>query len=268
MAIRLSSLQIQELVKARQAAHLTQLELSNLAKVSLRTIKDLESERRKVFYESTIIGLCRTLNVSYSELVGSESSDNASQVNGEPPKRRPFFALGFVLAVGLLVAAGIYLQWVSNESRPAKRTDYIRPCDELIPDINDPVWLGNDSVYVYYYLSKSSQMPKVGEVDSVEIRWAHHFQTGSRPVYCVSAYTSWDPSKEIRIFKRTLSGQGVDTIRFDYTAPKKNGEYRLRVFFVPAYNPVPNFYGKPPLSQVISPSFGYFVQIPIEVLPK
>jgi DNA-binding XRE family transcriptional regulator len=71
--------------RARKELNLTQLELSQKSTVSLRTIRDLESGRRKSFSESTVLLLCRAMNLDVDQIIG----ERIRQVR----KKESFFVL-------------------------------------------------------------------------------------------------------------------------------------------------------------------------------
>jgi transcriptional regulator with XRE-family HTH domain len=266
VAIEIGAEIAQQFIKARQDLKITQLELAEKSRISLRLIKDLESGRRRTFNEDTLIRLCRALNLNYRDLMRPAAADETNPIIRPKAKR----VLGlFILAIAAvaMVSIGINLSR-KNPTEHLIRRDWIRPVDELVVHIADPVWLGNDSIYVYYYRLRSNQCPKAGQRDTVEIQWTYHFAPGARPVYCINAYGSWAPDEEIRLFKRTFWGDSTETFKFSYTAPGKPGMHTMRVFFATAYDFIPSFYGKPPKSQVVAPGCANFIQIPLEVLPK
>ena len=74
MGIRLSEEAAGRLVRARQNRQMTQTELAQAARISLRTIQLMETRKRTSFTESTLVHLCRTLGITLDELIGTPAS--------------------------------------------------------------------------------------------------------------------------------------------------------------------------------------------------
>ena len=268
MAVSLTSEQIEALVKARQDAHLTQLELSNRSKVALRTIKDLEAGRRSSFNESTLISLCRELNVSYPELIG----EKVTPTRGKRRSVGIFIVLGVLLSV-LLISAFIIWSKSTSQTSVSPRKDWLTADlsrwgdnKQLRPRLFNPGWKGKNGVNVNSY--HLNQTPYPGETIDVEVKWSYYFVEGSHPLYYINAYTEWEPEKEMPLLKTTLSGEGDKIFKFQVKSPMKFGAYRIRVFFASAFGPMSSFYGHPGDNQIGSPNLAYFLEIPIEVISK
>jgi transcriptional regulator with XRE-family HTH domain len=260
MAVELNSQQNAEFLKARQGLRLTQLELSEKAKISLRTIKDIESGRRTSYNEDTIIRLCRVLNLDFRALEGGNASPDAAEPRSA--KKLPFRTVGGLLVI---VLAGLTFFWLKIINKPAQRIDWVFEAPLIVHHFN-PQWPNENAINVNYY--HLNQNPTAGDTLPVELKWSYHFVPNSRPVYYVNAFSNWNPDRPIPIFDGVLSGDGSRIDSFEIVTPQKAGVYKARVFFAPAYGAVSSYYGHPPQNQLSTPSSAPHIEIPIEVLPK
>jgi transcriptional regulator with XRE-family HTH domain len=242
--------------KARKELKWTQLELSNKSTVSLRTIRDLESGRRKSFSESTVVLLCRALNLDVGQILGEEQSDASM-------RKRVFSWWWIAGIIALFVAAGLIIWYAFGGFKKPDRIDWVfsKPITvNLIP----PPWGDSDGRVVNYY--KLNQTAKINQVIPVEIKWSYHCVEPSHPMYYISAFTEWDPDREIRLYEGILSGDSSEVFNLKIQAPKKPGVYRLRVFFASSFGPMSSFYGHPPDNQLYTPASAPYLEIPIEVV--
>jgi transcriptional regulator with XRE-family HTH domain len=282
MAVTLTSSQIESLVKARQNAHLTQLELSNRSRVALRTVKDLEAGRRDSFNESTLIALCRELKVEYSELM---AANHERLERPEPPITQNekqskawasirIYLILTILPLGLISSAYLLQKDGAEETSSIPRTDWIEFWQDstnvdlkLHPHLYNPPWSGKDAIYVNYYQTNHSPYPD--ELLDVEIKWSYHFVEGSTPRYYISAFTEWNPDQEILLLtKQTLQGEGGNVFKFTVRSPQQLGKWRIRVFFASSFGPFSSFFGHPGDNQLGSPTLDRYMEIPLEVVPK
>jgi transcriptional regulator with XRE-family HTH domain len=262
MAVSLTTTQIEVLVKARQDSHLTQLELSNQSRVALRTIKDLEARRRTSFNESTLISLCRELKVNYQELMGN----GAPAAGKKRIKGKGLWVAGLVLPLVLIL---LYLRLPNTGGKEPvyQRNDYIPPEKKMTTHPYNPVW-GEDENGTHVNYCHLNQSPYPGEKIEVEVKWSYHFVEGSTPRFYISAYTEWEPDREIPLLTQTLSGEGSKIFNFQAKSPQVYGDYRIRVFFASAFGPFSSFYGHAGTSQLESPTCDNYLEIPLEVIPK
>ena len=257
MSVKIKSWQRELLLNARKEKKLTQLELSSESRISLRTIQDLENHRRSSYSDSTLIMLCRVLEVDYHEFLG-EGKDN-HHVRGAI-KYNWFYLTG--LAVGILVIIFFVSKFIQSE----RRVDWLTDA-EMQAHPFPPEWGDSEGVAVNYY--ELNQLLNTGQADTVEIRWTYHFSEGpppSTPKYYVSAYTEWNPDEEIRLFSGVLQGDGFKISRFSITAPKTPGIYEIRVFFASSFAAISSYYGHPPQNQLTSPASAPYIEFPIEVI--
>lgn len=256
MSVKIKSEQLELFLTARNKSHLTQLELSEKSKVSLRTIKDLESGRRNSFSESTIILLCRTLELDVREVMGDQGVQRVT--TGRLRIRWLQIILLLAIAISIAVIAVKILIKKGDE-----RIDWITN-ERILVSMFPPDWGDGEGSVVNYYHIK--QVAECNEILPVEIKWSYHFREGSTPVFYISCFTEWDPDTEIRLFDGTLSGNGHKIFQFDIQCPDEPRYYRIRVFFASAYAPISSFYGHPPHNQLVSPSSARYLEIPIEII--
>lgn len=256
MSVKVNSEQLGFLLAARKKSHLTQLELSEKSKVSLRTIKDLESGRRSSFSESTIILLCRALDLDVREILGDQEMRRVAAGN---LKMR---WLQVLLLITIAISIAVILVKL-NILKDNKRIDWITN-ERILVSMFPPDWGDGEGSVVNYYHIK--QVAECNEVLPTEIKWFYHFREGSTPVFYISCFTEWNPDTEIRLFNGTLSGEGHKIFQFEIQCPDEPRYYRIRVFFASAFAPISSFYGHPPHNQLVSPSSARYLEIPIEVI--
>ncbi|MCX6640220.1 MAG: hypothetical protein NTW14_07020 [bacterium] len=264
MSIQLNPEQIAKIVQARQDAQLTQLELSELAKISLRTIKDLDAGRRTIFYESTIISLCRSLKISYAGLTGRKESYHARF----KPQWKLLFISGLTIVI-IFLAFSLSQLSTGVAEKPVVRRDWILPEHKL------PVYEFNpltadpeiDWRQLNYYIANPPCIERKGKV-SIELKWSYHCGPKSNPRYYISAFTEWDPDREIQLLRQDLKGDSSLVFNFNVIGPKVTGIHHIRVFFASSWGPIPSYYGHEPPSQLKSPASDFYTDIPIEVVDK
>ena len=254
MALKIRPWQRELLLNARKDKKLTQLELSTESTISLRTIQDLENNRRKSFSESTLITLCRVLDVDYPEFLGEVKNDRPRH------KVRNYNWLYFA---GLFLGSVVIVFFVLKFLQSYRRVDWIWD-HQLEVSFYPPEWGGSQGVAPNYY--DFNQVLHPGQVDTVELKWSYHFVEGSTPKYFVSAYTEWEPDHEIRLFQGVLQHDGYKISNFNITAPRSPGVYKVRVFFASSFAPLSSYYGHPPHNQLTSPCSAPYIEIPLEVI--
>ena len=255
------------LVNARKALHLTQAELSRKSNISERTIKDIESGRRNSFNETTLILLCRSLDLDYNELFGDgdrivSENDSGGSIN----KRFVWGSIIILTAVlmGFIAALKIFSDKINNDiSSSLNRSDWITDSPMNVR-IGMPEWGDGQGVHVHHY--HLQQVVQRSEKVEVEIKWSYHFVEGSTPQYFVNAYGIWAPDDEIKIFDGVLSGDSVRFDKFTLVSPDTPGLHRIRVFFASAFAPITGYYGHPPGNQPTSPSSARYIEIAVEVI--
>ncbi|TKJ40737.1 hypothetical protein CEE37_07170 [candidate division LCP-89 bacterium B3_LCP] len=268
MPVKLNSEKIERFIEARRNKHLTQLELSNESNIALRTIKDLESGRRKSFHESTLISLCRVLDLNYNELFNNQKPTRLN-------RRLVLITLSIIVVVILGILFWKYLKEHNKEANvPVSyvRTDWVRPEEKIKtchtnPDCGDKNWINVNWYHLDYIV-------KPGTINPVEILWSYHCMPGaaghdpSTPEYHINAFTKWNPDQEIKIFEGVIFGTGSDTLSFEFIASEETGLDTLRVFFASAFAPVSSYYGHPPDNQPSSPDSAPCLEITIEVIEE
>ena len=85
MGILLDKVAVERLVAARLAKMMTQIELARASRISLRTIQQLETRGRASFSESTLIGICRTLDLPLDQILPHSTNADSSSVPSEAP---------------------------------------------------------------------------------------------------------------------------------------------------------------------------------------
>ena len=269
MAVKLNVRQREEFLEKRKELKLTQLELSNTSRISLRTIQDLETGRRKSFSESTLIILCRTLDCSYDELIGGRTVRKEDTVSEQPavqPKQRILiYSLGALVVISIVVISVLFAS-LKQHNRSSGEIDWV--IEEQIPiEIEANSLRESEGIVVNYY--KCNQVVKAGDSIEVELKWSYHYVPESIPEFYISAYGSWDPENEVRVFEGVLQGTNeIESLTREFTmkSPDTPGLYRIRVFFASAFAPVPRYHGTPPHSLVDKPSQSPYLEIIIEVL--
>ncbi len=257
MAVVLNLEKIEIFLRARRELNYTQLELSGQSNIALRTIKDFESGRRRSFNESTIITLCRALNLDYNELFGDAKQRRLQ-------RRLVTLAVGSGLVLAA-IAVG-YSVFLTGKDQ-ASRKDWILPEAELKLSHFSPDWGDENGINVNYY--HLDQVANAGDTVDAALKWSYHFVDGpppSTPKYYINAFTQWNPDEEIKIFEGILSGEGSDTLNFTFVCPEDPGLYDVRVFFSSSFGPISSFYGHPPPNQLINPNTAPFVEIAVEVI--
>jgi hypothetical protein len=151
------------------------LELSEKAKVSLRTVQDVEWGRRQNFSESTLICLCRALDLDYRELM---------KKNGL--KKGKIYSPGFLIVslFALIILLIIILSFtfakrqVIIKQEELKRVDWVKllNSEEIRIEAITPPWKTPNGLVIN--LINLKQLTKVNEVLKGEIKWSYHYQEG------------------------------------------------------------------------------------------
>ncbi len=248
MQIKLNSAIIERFVRRREELYLTQNELADKAKIGRRTLIDIESGRRTSFNESTMIPLCKALNLEFNELFGQD---------GIYGKRMVIWAASIIL-LGLVVF--VYFSEFA-------RKDWIDPEQKLKVSHFNPNWSEKENgINVNYYHLDRVVFP--GDTIQVEFKWSYHFCEGSTPMYYINAFTEWEPDSSIDIFEGVLHGKNSDTLCFEFLSPELPDMYKIRVFFASALGAVPSYFGAPQPNQLSQPICAPYIEIPIEVIEK
>ena len=295
MNVTLSPDQINQFIKARQDLHLSKTALSYQAKISLRTINDLESGHRTSFSEATLLSLCRVLEIDYAKLLEGESTEESTfsieeksrgpeEINSVLSEllyrtihrvsgRTSGFSVGIILGIFLLTTIVVSIAVITNKQMAEPNSDggYQRP------DYVNPYWKnlwtieGRDAKaserkqkIINYLDMKNVVTP--GEPIQATLKWSYFTGPGTPEIF-ISAYTEWDPDIEIPLFHGDLHGQGSDILKFSFIAPTEPGQHRLRIFNSSSHGPVISFYGSPPPPDEFRPSSSPYVEIILEVIP-
>lgn len=79
MPVTLNYKQIEYIIKIRKELQLTQTEVCQKANISPRTLQDMEKQRRSSFNETTIMHICRALNINYDKLLEIKPFEHAEK---------------------------------------------------------------------------------------------------------------------------------------------------------------------------------------------
>jgi transcriptional regulator with XRE-family HTH domain len=287
MKINVTDLQRERLKAARVERHITQLGLSQMSCINMRTIQDLESGRRTSFTESTILPICKALDLDFKELlhldcptptVAAEiiplSNSQALVAIPDTKQKKKFTRKPILLVMGLLaLGLGIFMLFetlVVHRVSGYARQDWIRPSDIGAFGIGgpeaDPAAEGRQ--FLINYIDMKG-LVRPNETVPVIFKWCWDYTKGhGRPVVYVNAFTEWDPDHENRLYDGVISGEGNDIRQFDFKCPSDPGKYRIRFFYAAAYAPIKSFFGSPEADQMQSPSSAPCAEMDIEVLPN
>ena len=223
----------QQIATARRERQLTQQELSEKSKVSLRTIQDLERGRRESFSESTLIGICRALDLDYREVIGEEAY--------LARERRRVRTRLWLIAVFVVVGAiGVILVY-SILREPETGQLFTMPGEKLQIHEGIPEWEDSSGIVINYLDIKPRAV--CGEELSGEIKWSYHFGEAEYFAYYASAYAEWDPENGIWLYDGIMFEDGSMIRNFALACPEDPGKYRIRIFFASPNAPISNFHG-------------------------
>jgi DNA-binding Xre family transcriptional regulator len=238
--------------------------LSNKSGISLKTIQDLESRKRITFSESTVIAICKALEIDYFEFV------NYKNVTKEVPETPSTggktlsllnVVISALLVIILLIIISIILALFQH------RKDYINPLDKSKLPIEGPAGVGTARCQEVINFIDYNPMVLPNDRIRIQIVFSYYYEEGTPMVY-ISAYTEWEPDKEIRLFDGILKKRGQITGEFITEAPRKPGIYRIRFFWALAYGPIISFYGHPSEDQLSTPMNVPYNEIKIEVMSR
>ncbi|MCF7809432.1 helix-turn-helix domain-containing protein [bacterium] len=275
MSVNLNAAQVELLINARKSRKMTQLELHIASKMSLRVIQDLESGRRNSFSESTLIALCRTLDINFDDLLGlSDNNEPIEQVNSVPVYKLKKFILllSVLIVVSLFFSVFSYIKNGSNDRSVSQsaRIDWItNPMSQIHPitpewkEWNDK-WAGSRSGMIFNYLHYPHTV-HIGDTVIGEFACSFHYVGGTPEVF-ISLYCEWDPDREIRLFHGVVGGDSTLVLPVKFCCPDVPGVFRIRTFYATAFGPVPSFYGAPPPGQVTAPNTAEYIEMRLEVL--
>ncbi|NQU05860.1 MAG: helix-turn-helix transcriptional regulator [Calditrichaeota bacterium] len=275
MSVNLNATQVDLLINTRKSKKMTQPELNIASNVSLRTIQDLESGRRNTFSESTLIALCRTLDINFDDLLRlGDSPDAVKQENSNPVNKfnRFILLLSVLIVVSLFFSVYSFVKNGFNDRNSPQlgRSDWItNPRAEIHPVTPewkewDDKWAGSRSGMIFNYL----HFPRtVHTGDTIEGEFACSFHyVGGTPEIFISLYCEWDPDWEIRLFHGVVGGDSTLVLPVKFCCPDIPGVFRIRTFYATAFGPVPSFYGAPPPGQVTAPNTSEYIEMRLEVL--
>ncbi len=276
-----------KLTKQRKKLLLSQFELSQKAKVSLRTIQDIEGGRRKAFSEATLLAVCRALEIPYDYLWVSDDengSDNhissTESVHSTTRGRNLIDILRkkftfVIVAIILLTTITITTLLVINSnilSNKTKRFDWVTLSSKMVIDPITPEWtewpnkIYNKECFACINHIEYSRTTSAKDTIPMSIQWSWFYPPPANTEVFISAYSCWEPDSEIRIWHGDLTKEGTKTIPFMLFAPEVPGIYTIRIFYTEAFAPVSNYYGSPPPNQVTAPSYSRYCELVLEVL--
>jgi hypothetical protein len=165
----------------------------------------------------------------------------------------------------MIAAVGLILVYAFGGFEKPERVNWVFDPPMKV-NLFPPPWGNANGRVVNYY--RLDQVVETNQIIPVEVKWTYHCVETSHPVYYISAFTEWDPDREIRLFDGVLSGDDSQVFNFEVRSPKKPWIYRLRVFFASSFGPMSSFYGHPPDNQLYTPASVPYLEIPIEVVHK
>jgi transcriptional regulator with XRE-family HTH domain len=259
MALKISREMSQRIRKARLERHRSIEQLADDARVSERSITNIEHFRRETYNDETILRLCRALEVNYTDLVNHNNNNDLS-------KKWVSAHRWMLVIVGLAFTSIVTVIYLFHHSSSSIH-DWIDPEQRLAIHEPIPDWKGQTGIHVnYFYPDNWAIQPD--DTINLNLRWCYHNEgKGSTPVYYVTSFTEWEPDSAIQLMKKTIFGDGGDTFKFKVISPKTPGEYRIRAFFSPSFGPVSGFFGHAPPNQIKSPMGSPYAEINIEVRP-
>ena len=247
----------QQIAGARRKRQFTQQELSDKAKVSLRTIQDLERGRRESFSESTLIRICRALDLDYKEVIGEE----AYLARERRRVRTRLWLIAIFVAAG---AVGVILVYsILREPEPGQL--FTMPGGKLQIHEETPEWGDRSGIVINYLDIKPTA--ECGEELSAEIKWSYHFGEAEYFAYYASAFTEWDPENGIWIYDGIMFEDGNMIRNFILTCPEEPGKYRIRIFFASPNAPISNFHGHDIGNKPTEANLANYMETTIEVVP-
>ncbi len=297
-------------VQIRQAKAMTQVELERAtselgSKVSLRTIQGLESGKRTVFHESTLLPLCKAMGIGIGELLGEQTtpptppSIEGGEIGPAPPsieggvvrrtavrltgqvrspallsgsKTRPLKDTAWLASGGLLgIILFSLIAYRIQSKNDVQRNDWILATDRQTFDAITPEWKDWNAKWegktsvMVFNYLEYPRVVHVGDTISGSAACSYRYIGGAPQVF-LSLYAEWHPDREERLYEGLLSGDGTVKGDFRLQAPTEPGVYRLRLFYATSFKPVPSFYGAPPPNMVTSPSSGRYIEGMVEVL--
>lgn|GEM_PF-1377494 len=259
MAVKIIGPEVaQSIANARREKQYTQLELSEKARVSVRTIQDLEHGRRDSFSESTLIQICRALEIDIKSVLGEEA-----YLAHEKRKSRTRIWLIVVLAV--LGAVGVYLILTLSKVDHAGRL-FTMPGKKLEIVEQTPDWGDREGIVVNYVKGKTRAL--CGEVVRAEIKWSYRFGEANYFAYYACTFTEWDPQNRIRINDGIMFKEGSQVRYFEFRCPEKAGKYRIRIFFASPNAPIASFYGHDINNRPTDTNLAQYLETTIQVVSK
>ncbi len=290
---------MQRLVQARRDLHLTQQEVSDHSDVSLRTIQNLENKRSHSFNESTLIAICKALDVNVDDLLekpqasgseedrrqgesGRRETDDSSNPSDEPMVKMPARTISsvVVLAVALMVI-GLVVSVVSTvvvlknyfgEPEPKQETvqrhDWVKRAPAELVDLTPSMenwddWWG-DSVGILIRKVVADQLVFPGQEIPMTVQWAWHTGAEALPVF-LQVYRDWEPDQPQVVMADTLTGDGIREATFILYAPEQPGVYGVRLFYSNGET-VQAYYGEPAGPGEEAPHHPPYVEFRLEVI--
>lgn len=284
MPIQLTQAAADRLVAARKARRLTQQELASEAKVSLRTIQDLEKSRRANVYDTTLVLICRALEVPFDELVGAElpvptePETPPTLVDAEPgPKAKGLdWKLLAVGVGGAILVIGLMFAFRGGKSgSPAVVVDSTAKVIGEAEGINwrrpgkvewKQFWEGKSGGVIFNELAFDRGVC-VGDTVRGRVVWSYHY-SASRPAAYANLFAEWAPNEETFLYSGALSGDSTVTCPFSFSAPKRPGIYRIRVFISPQMAATADFDGHQIKGPLIKNHLPRWTEAKVVVFPK
>jgi len=271
----LSTEVIARIKSARLAKKLTQIELADAAKVSVRTVVDLEKGRRTSFNDDTMVRICRALDLDLNALMAEDSPLPPHLVTPtQPPppaplKRRISWKLAAVAVVAIALLVAMELRINSSRTK-VTLPEPIQPAAFNWRTTDSPEWKSFWSSKSGGVIFNSLDFPRgVAVKDTVTgtLHWSFHYPS-SRPGVYTNVFCDWSPEAEILLFSSAISGDSSLTSPFSFIAPSKPGAYRIRAYIAPLVSPVVDFNGTQIKDPLVSNHLPQYVEAKIIVFPK
>ncbi len=283
MPLELSTLGIKRLSDARKSRRMTQQDLANAAKVSLRTIQDLEKGRRTTVYDTTLVLIAKALELEMDQLLVSltpateiPSEVTAAESIKKTERRSTPHALKIIIGIIFLVAGIVAFLNVKGRKNDQLRVEVVKPTDGLVQArFNYRTTQSAD--WGSYWAQKGSgvcfnslEFPRgVAARDTVEgtFSWSFHYPT-NRPGVYVNLFREWAQEEEISLFSGAVTGDSSLAQSFRIMAPAMPGLYRIRAYIAPLVSPVVNYIGTQIKGQMVSNHLPQYVEAKLVVLPR
>lgn len=293
MGIRLNRDSVDSIITARRSKMMTQLELSRESRISLRTIQHLETMKRNSFSESTLIALCRTLEIDLETVLMQENKNgptrpdpsvhqSLNQTEYPAPNKKgvlqQFSRKRFIPVVILLACLFIVgYRWVSFSGHTSAEPGNILPRDWMITATSSfnqltpehPRWgdyWKNSGPGTAFNRLDFPRLTFAGDTIEGMFTWSYHYPDSAQNVH-INLFVEWKPEHENKLFEGELLGDSCITQEFKLVCPLHPGLYRARLFYGMTFAPITSFYGMPELKKEYSDINLKYLETKVVILP-